>query len=110
MSGCATNGDILTNGQIGYEFLSPGYTKFVSYLYNTRFPATIPNVSAATPFISANQMRTEGSLFAFPGQSGDQLNCNAWSVDVVNQSLFTGTIASSVLTLKRRGNRPDVGR
>ena len=42
MFGCATNGDILNNGRIGYEFLAPGYTKFVSYVYNTSSPPRFP--------------------------------------------------------------------
>ena len=73
----------------------------VSWLYSTKFPALIPGASPGVPFLSTGQWRIEGPIgFTFPvtylQQSGfyDQ-----WAQDVATQSLFSGTVASSVLTL-----------
>lgn len=92
----------------GFQFGAPAYTQAVSWLYGTRFPAIIPGQSASTPFISAEYWRGEGPIDFFGnGGQGPAANLfQQWAIDIATQSTFSGTIASSVLTLSAASSGP----
>jgi hypothetical protein len=90
----------------GYQFGAPGYTQMASWLYDTRFPSTIPGSSASTPFISTGQWRTEGAFSFIFATDPAQGICDQWGIDVVTKSTFSGTIASGVLTLSANAVGP----
>lgn len=93
-------------GYIGYQFGALGYSQMVSWLYGTKFPALIPGASPNVPFMTTGQWRVEGPL-AF-GLSTDLQDgsYDAWAEDIATKSTFSGTIASSVLTLSANAVGP----
>jgi hypothetical protein len=88
---------------MGYPLGSIGYTQSVSWLYDTRFPTTIPGQSASTPFICANYWRSEGPIdLIAPSGVNNSIKTSLfeqWSEDMCAPSTFSGFIASGVLTL-----------
>jgi hypothetical protein len=103
-SGCSTDEGYILQGAAGtinqgYQFGAPGYSRMTSWLYGTKF-TNIPGMSAATPQIVSLQYRGEGGGFPVNSNNLGKLNtCDQWGQDFSTQSAFTGTIASSVLTL-----------
>ena len=112
VSGHVYGGGISDGGVIvrqGYPTGAVGYTQMVSWLYDTRFPNTIPGVSASTPFISANYWRGAGAVY-FNSINSLTVAYNGlfsqWAQDVATKSTFSGTIASNVLTLTSAATGP----
>ena len=94
---------------MGYPIGAVGYTQMVSWLYGTRFPDTIPGVSASTPFVSAGFWRGTGAIYFITAASVQCCSAYAsaqWYQDVVTKSTFSGTISGSVLTLSANAVGP----
>jgi hypothetical protein len=72
----------------------------ISWLFGTKFPALIPGASASVPFLTADLFRLEGpaTIFGAPINLKDNLT-GQWAQDSTTRSTFSGTVASSVLTL-----------
>jgi hypothetical protein len=84
---------------VGYQFGGIGYSQMISWLYGTKFPALVPGANPSVPFITTGQWRIEGpSLFSNTNLPLDGVH-DQWTQDVATSSTFSGTIASSVLTL-----------
>jgi hypothetical protein len=90
----------LSGSNAGYQYAGLGYSQMVSWLYGTKFPALIPGASANVSFLCTGQWRVEGpSAFGNPNQLLDG-SYDQWAADACTQSIISGQIASSVLTLK----------
>ena len=85
----------------GYQYGGLGYSQMISWLYSQKFPALIRGARPDVSFMTTGQWRIEGPT-GFSFTTGDFQASglyDQWAQDVVTQSTFSGTVASSVLTL-----------
>ena len=111
----ATSSDVYQFYNNGYPLGGVGQTQMISWFYGTKIPGIfnggsgVPYMSPSTPFISASVWRADGPEY-FQGPnirnlSQDHLG-EDWSSAVATKSLFSGTIASNVLTLTSAATGP----
>ena len=102
------SGHILGAGQldrayftsVGYAIGTPGYTRQVSWTYDTKMPNIIPGELANTPIIESNFWRAEGANnFINTGNTIGTFEFEQWVADFTAPSMFSGTISGSTLTL-----------
>ena len=60
-----------SGGTTGYQFGGIGYSQMVSWLFDSRFPNTIPGASANVQFLATGIWRVEGPQAFQPGSQGD---------------------------------------
>jgi hypothetical protein len=82
----------------GYQYGGLTYSQMVSWLYDAKFPALVPGMTTSVPLIVTGQWRDEGPLFFF-GTNATGGIYDQWAEDITTKSTFSGTVASSVLTL-----------
>ena len=111
----STNSDIYLAFPTGYPLGGVGLTQMVSWFYGTKLPGIFngssgkPYISPSTPFISASLWRGDGPSYFTAASNRNLAQDNIgeeWSSDVAMQSLFSGTIASNVLTLTSAATGP----
>ena len=93
----------------GYQFGGVGYSQMVSWLFDTRFPNTIPGGSANTQFLATGFWRVEGpSAFGLSSNVGSFKDgiSEQLSEDMTTPSVFSGTVSGSVLTLTSSATGP----
>ena len=65
-SGMGTDHEIIENdvapSNVGYQFGALGYSQMVSWLYDTKFPTTIPGASAGVSFLKLGSGAKKGRL------------------------------------------------
>ena len=99
----------------GYPFVL-GYSQAVSWLYDTRFPSTIPGVSANAPVLFGHVWGVQGPALlnnSVPGQTAEGNLFSQWIHDVATSSTFSGTVggvsggeATATLTLSGAATGP----
>jgi hypothetical protein len=85
----------------GYPVGAAALTQYRSWYFGTRFP-TIPGQSASAPVMSIQTWRGEGVVDFNFNQGGGALGANLfgqWGIDFATKSSFSGSLASTTLTL-----------
>lgn len=112
MGNCIT--DDTTMWETGFPTGAVGWSQMIDWLYGTRLPGiftgvgSTPYVNPATPLVVACSWRGDGlpSYQSVTSEMSYNSLADAWAIGLTTNSTFSGTIASSVLTLSGAATGP----